>query len=97
MGAHQFFKARIIAERPFDEEGAVDNMCVKMAFCIRKITRQVLGVTKGEKQKPKDMWWWNEGVQRLSRKGGSTRVRTIIETLAAWTNTKRLSRKQSKL
>ena len=35
-----------------------------MATHIRKVAREVLGVEKGRKQEPKDMWWWNEDVQK---------------------------------
>lgn len=58
----QTLKERMIAG-PWDE-GAADSMWVKMAFCIRKVAREVLGVTKGKKQEPKDTWWWNEDVQK---------------------------------
>ena len=39
-------------------------MWVKMTTSIRKVTREVLGVTKGKKPEAKDRWWWNEDVQR---------------------------------
>jgi hypothetical protein len=39
-------------------------MWVKMVTCIRKVARDVVGVTKGKKHETKDTWWWNEDVQK---------------------------------
>lgn len=36
----------------------------KMGTCIRKVAREVLGVTKSKKPEAKDTWWWNEDVQK---------------------------------
>ena len=60
----QTFKERLIAEGPWSEDGDVDSMWAKMVTHIRKVAREVLGVTKGRKQEPKDTWWWNEDVQK---------------------------------
>lgn len=54
----------MIAEGPWREDGDADSMWAKMATHIRKVAREVLGVTKGRKQEPKDTWWWNEDVQK---------------------------------
>jgi hypothetical protein len=63
--AQQTLKERMIAEGPWGEEGEVDSMWVKMAFCIRKVAREVLGVTKGKKQEPKDTWSWKKDVEAI--------------------------------
>ena len=39
-------------------------MWEKMATCIRKVTAEVLGVTKGSGCDLKDAWWWNKDVQK---------------------------------
>ena len=38
---------------------------MKMATHVRKIAREVLGVTKGKKKEAKDTWWWNKDVQKV--------------------------------
>ena len=54
----------MITEGPWSEAGDADSMWVKMGTCIRKVAKEVLGVTKGKKPEAKDTWWWNEDVQR---------------------------------
>jgi hypothetical protein len=46
--AYQLFKERMMTEGPWDQEGGADSMWVKMATCIPKVAREVLGVTKGK-------------------------------------------------
>jgi hypothetical protein len=36
-----------------------------MTTHIRKVTRELFGVTKGNKCEPKDTWWWNDNVQKV--------------------------------
>jgi hypothetical protein len=38
-------------------------MWMKMSTCIRKMTSEEFGVTKGGKRETKETWWWNEKVQ----------------------------------
>jgi hypothetical protein len=38
-------------------------MWMKMSTCIRKVTAEEFGVTKGGKRETKETWWWNEKVQ----------------------------------
>jgi hypothetical protein len=40
----QAFKERVIKEVPREEEGDADNMCIKMATCIRKVSSENFGV-----------------------------------------------------
>ena len=37
---------------------------MKMRTCIRKVAKEVFGVTKGKNPEAKYTWWWNEDVQR---------------------------------
>ena len=82
--AQQTFQERMIMEGPWDEEGDADSMWVKMGTCIRKVAREVLGVTKGKKPEAKGTWWWNEDVQRAIKRRSATRVGTMIEAHATW-------------
>jgi hypothetical protein len=35
-----------------------------MATCVRKVASEVFGVSRGGKREAKDIWWWNDEVQR---------------------------------
>jgi hypothetical protein len=35
-----------------------------MTTHIRKVAIDVFGVTRGNKREPKDIWWWNDDVQK---------------------------------
>jgi hypothetical protein len=35
---------------------------MKIFICIRKVTSEEFGVTKGGKRETKETWWWNEKV-----------------------------------
>jgi hypothetical protein len=39
-------------------------MWMGMTTCIRKVTSEEFGVTKGGKREDKETWWWNEKVQK---------------------------------
>jgi hypothetical protein len=39
-------------------------MWMEMITCIRKVTSEEFGVTKGGKREAKETWWWNEKVQK---------------------------------
>jgi hypothetical protein len=39
-------------------------MWIKMTTCIRKMTLEEFGVSKGSKRETKETWWWNEKVQK---------------------------------
>ena len=54
--AQQTFRERMFTERPWDGEGDADSMWVKMGTCIRKVAKEVFGVTKGKKSEAKDTW-----------------------------------------
>jgi Zn ribbon nucleic-acid-binding protein len=40
-------------------------MWMKMATCIRKVASEEFEVTKGGKSETKEIWWWNEKVQKV--------------------------------
>jgi hypothetical protein len=60
----QVFKNRVIAEGPWNEGEDADNIWKEMTTHIRKVTIEVLVVTRGNKHEPKDTWWWNDDVQK---------------------------------
>ena len=54
--ASKVFKEKVIEESPWKDEGDANSMWEKMATCIRKVTSEVLGVTKGSGCDSKDTW-----------------------------------------
>ena len=60
--AQQTFKERMITKGP--KEGYVDSIWVKMVTWFWKVAREVFGVPKGKKHEPKDIWRWNEDLQK---------------------------------
>jgi hypothetical protein len=61
--ATKIFKKRVLKECPWHKGGDVNSMWMKMSTCIRKVASEEFGVTKGDKRKTKETWWWNENVQ----------------------------------
>jgi hypothetical protein len=57
------FKERVLMEDPWHEGGDANSMWMKMSTCIRKVTSEEFGVTKGGKRETKETWWWNENMQ----------------------------------
>jgi hypothetical protein len=39
-------------------------MWMKMATCIRKVALEEFGVSRGSRREAKDIWWWNDEVQK---------------------------------
>jgi hypothetical protein len=60
----QVFKNRVIVEGLWNEGEDADNMWKEMATQIRKVAIEVFGVTRGNKCELKDIWWWNNDVQK---------------------------------
>jgi hypothetical protein len=58
------FKNIVIAEGSWNECEDADNMWKEIATHIQKVAIEVFGVTRGNKHKPKDTWWWNDDVQK---------------------------------
>jgi hypothetical protein len=58
------FKERVLKEGPWHEGGDANSMWMGMITCIRKVTSEEFGVTKGGKREAKETWWWNEKVQK---------------------------------
>jgi hypothetical protein len=54
------FKERVFNEGPWHEGGDENSTWMKMATLASEEFR----VTKGSKRKAKEMWWWNEKVQK---------------------------------
>ena len=63
-GKRQAFKERMLGEGPWEEGEDADDMWLKMAICVRKVASEVFGVSRGGKQEGKDIWWWNDEVQK---------------------------------
>jgi hypothetical protein len=59
----EILKERTIKEGTWKEEVA-NNMWEKMATCIQKVALEVHGVTKGSVGEAKDIWCWNDEVQK---------------------------------
>jgi hypothetical protein len=59
----KMFKERVLKKDPSNERGDANSMWMKMSTCIRKVTSEEFGVTKGGKRETKKTWWWNEKVQ----------------------------------
>jgi hypothetical protein len=60
----QTFKERVIKEGPWEEEGDVDNMWMKMATYIPKVASEEFGVSRGSRSEVRDSWWWKTDVQK---------------------------------
>jgi hypothetical protein len=59
------FKERVLKEGPWHKGGDANSMWMKMVTCIRKVTSEEFGVTKGGKREAKETGWWNEKVQKV--------------------------------
>jgi hypothetical protein len=57
------FNERVLKKGHWHEGGDANNMWMKMSTCIRKVTSEEFGVTKGGKHETKETWWWNEKKQ----------------------------------
>jgi hypothetical protein len=62
--ATKMFKERVLKEGPWHERGDANSMWIKISICIRKMASEEFGVTKGGKHETKEIWWWNEKVQK---------------------------------
>jgi hypothetical protein len=58
------FKERVLKEVPCHEGGDANSMWMRMTTCIRKVASEEFRVTKGGKREAKEIWWWNEKVQK---------------------------------
>ena len=52
--AAQTFKERMLGEGPWEESEDADDMWLKMTTCVRKVTSEVFGMSRGGKQGEKD-------------------------------------------
>jgi hypothetical protein len=62
------FKNKIIAEGSWNECEDVNNMWKEITTHIRKVAIEVFRVTRENKREPKDIWWWNDEVQKTINK-----------------------------
>jgi hypothetical protein len=59
------YKDRLIAEGTWNISEDADSMWKEITICIRKVIVEVFEVTRGNKCKPKNTWWWNESIQKV--------------------------------
>jgi hypothetical protein len=64
----KMLKERVLKEYTWHEGGDANSMWMKMSTCIRKLTSEEFGVTKGGKRETKEIWWWNEKEQKAIKK-----------------------------
>jgi hypothetical protein len=62
------FKERVLKKGSWHEGEDVNSMWMKMSTYIRKLASEEFGVTKGGKRETKEVWWWNENVQKAIKK-----------------------------
>ncbi|GMP84452.1 hypothetical protein CsSME_00037979 [Camellia sinensis var. sinensis] len=55
-------------EGAWDLEGDANTMWNSMANCMRRISREVLGESKGTGPSSRETWWWREESYRLANK-----------------------------
>jgi hypothetical protein len=48
------FNERVLKEDPWHKGGDVNSIWIKMFTCIRKLTSEEFGVTKGDKRETKE-------------------------------------------
>ena len=61
----ELFKNKILKEAPWNIEDETNTMWNKMAACIRGVSKEILGESKGRGPQFKETWWWNEEVQNV--------------------------------
>ncbi|CAL5400242.1 unnamed protein product [Camellia sinensis] len=61
----EIFKNRMDKEGTWDLEGGANTIWNSMANCMRRISREVLGESKGTGPSSKETWWWREEVQAV--------------------------------
>jgi hypothetical protein len=94
----QVFKNRVIADGSWNKAEDANNMWKKMTTHIRKVAIEVFEVTRGNKREPKDIWWWNDDVQKaINEKKNVTNVYITIGVMKTYRSTKKLVETQRKL
>jgi hypothetical protein len=61
----EVFKERMGQEMEWGREGDSDSMWNTMADGIRRISKELLGESKGKGPSSKETWWWNDEVQTM--------------------------------
>jgi hypothetical protein len=61
----ELFKDKVLNEATWNSEEETNIMWNKMATCIRRISKEILGESKGKGPQSKETWWWNEEVQNI--------------------------------
>ena len=52
------FKDKMLKEAPWNLEDETNKMSSAMAKCIKRISKQVLGESKGKGPRSKENWCW---------------------------------------
>jgi hypothetical protein len=66
--AAKMFKEIVLKKDHWHEGGDANSMWMNMSTCIRKMSSEEFGVTKGGKREIKETWWWNEKMQNTIKK-----------------------------
>ncbi|MDL1135817.1 hypothetical protein PS057_20960 [Yersinia pestis] len=56
-------RERVLEEDVWATDESANNMWDKVAECIRRVGKEVLGESKGGAPVQKEAWWWSEAVQ----------------------------------
>lgn len=57
------FRDKLLTQRIWNLRTALNKMWNQMATCIKRVTKYVLGETKGKRYRHKKTWCWNNEVQ----------------------------------
>jgi hypothetical protein len=57
------FKEKVLGDSCWDFIGSANEMWDTVASYLRRVAKEMLGVSKGGVPGQKEAWWWNEGVQ----------------------------------
>lgn len=61
----ELFRDKMLREAKWDLEGYSEEMWIAMAGCIRRISQEVLGESKGRGSILKEALWWTTEVQAV--------------------------------
>ena len=61
----EIFRDKMLKEAIWDLEDETNILWNKMDECVKRITKGILGESKGKCPFYKDTWWWNDDVQNI--------------------------------
>ena len=92
------FKNQLAKEDFWSFEGEINLMWNKMANCVKKVAKEILGESKGKKFTRRETWWWSKEIQNAIKEKRDYFIawqknknnETLKEYKAARNNTKKL-------